>query len=564
MVMQPLETTIQPAGLGLLLRVKGRIVFNRVVQILSDSTLKIASTLALLLVIWVGLYFLFLTVFREFTRTLIESVVATQLIFSLFFGALLMMLTFSNAILSYGTLFSRREATYLLASPVHPRAVVGIKYLESLIISSWSLILLGIPMMLAMGQETVEHWYFYPFFIALFLGFIPIPAALGLVGAWMAARYLKRQLRRILIMMAVLAAVIAILGVMHEAQLAEGQIDRWLHDFLSRMEFLHSSLLPSTWVGRALERVIHRHHPGEAIGYLVTTISNGLFFSWLAIEFVSRHLTSAYGEALAGEGREHRRAANPAAAYMFFYLPPAMRLMAMKDLRTFLRDPMQWSQLAILFGLMVLYLVNVPPFHLELASSNWAWLVPHLNLCAVSFMLATFTSRFVFPMVSLEGHQIWLLGLLPWPRSWIAWSKFAFALTVTVPIGLGATALASMVLQVAWPWALVHLGVIVSTCVGLCGVSAGLGARMPSFRELNPARIANSLGGTVSLIVSVAVVIALLGGMTWVGLRSQQVGMNQKLDAIGVMLSLAVMSIGIAAGLGAMFYGARYVRQVEF
>ena len=35
--------------------------------------------------------------------------------------------------------------------------------------------------------------------------------------------------------------------------------------------------------------------------------------------------------------------------------------------------------------------------------TSWGSLVPFLNLCAVTLILATFTSRFVFPMISLEG-----------------------------------------------------------------------------------------------------------------------------------------------------------------
>ena len=82
-------------------------------------------------------------------------------------------------------------------------------------------------------------------------------------------------------------------------------------------------------------------------------------------------------------------------------------------LRTFVRDPAQWSQLTILFGLLVLYLANMPTLRLEFAASGWFLFIPFLNLCAVSLILATFTCRFVFPLVSLEGHQMWLLGVLP-------------------------------------------------------------------------------------------------------------------------------------------------------
>ena len=52
-----------------------------------------------------------------------------------------------------------------------------------------------------------------------------------------------------------------------------------------------------------------------------------------------------------------RRASSTA---LFFFLPHPIRLLILKDLRTFLRDPAQWSQFLIFFGLLAFYFLNIP------------------------------------------------------------------------------------------------------------------------------------------------------------------------------------------------------------
>ena len=403
-------------------------------------------------------------------------------------------------------------------------------------------------------------------FLALFLGFIPIPAGLGLMAAWLAARCRSPRRRRPIVIIGGILIAVLVVSVFRELRASEGDLDYWLRTFLVRMDFLQAAILPSTWVSRALERLMHDREYGEALLYLATTVSNGLFISWLAIAIVSRRFLRAYDAATQGADRQRRKTAPPlggVAGWVFAYLPHPIRLIAAKDLRTFVRDPLQWSQLAILFGLMALYLVNIPAFHLDLASANWGWLVPLLNLSAVALILATFTSRFVFPLISLEGHHLWLLGLLPFPRGHLLWAKFAFAMTVTVPIGLGTTTWACIVLNVPQEWALIHLAVVLSLSVALCGIATGIGARMPSFGEQNPARIANGLGGTVSLIASVGVVVFMLAGLAALGVRSQQSQYMGHFDVVSWTILACVIAVGWLSGLLTLRNGARHLERIE-
>ena len=88
-------------------------------------------------------------------------------------------------------------------------------------------------------------------------------------------------------------------------------------------------------------------------------------------------------------------------------------------------------------------------------------------LLFLSLILATFTCRFVFPLVSLEGRQLWLVGLLPLPRGRILHAKFAFAMTVTMAVALSAMTLALVMLKLEVIWAVIHLAVVRLSCVSL-------------------------------------------------------------------------------------------------
>src|SRR5205085_7564304 len=129
----------------------------------------------------------------------------------------------------------------------------------------------------------------------------------------------------------------------------------------------------------------------------------------------------AFGRAQSHGGRPifgtRPRAISGVTNALFFYLPHQVRLLVTKDLKAFFRDPAQWSQLAILYGLLSLYLVYLPNYQGMMFPPAMKALICFLNYGAVSLIISTFTSRFVFPMVSMEGRQMWLVGLWPMWRA---------------------------------------------------------------------------------------------------------------------------------------------------
>jgi ABC-2 type transport system permease protein len=121
--------------------------------------------------------------------------------------------------------------------------------------------------------------------------------------------------------------------------------------------------------------------------------------------------------------RERRRSRFERGLARCLPLSSGTTALVLKDLRLFWRDPTQWIQFMIFFGLLCIYVLNLRNVAFNFASEFWETMISYLNLAASSLTLSTLTTRFVFPQFSLEGRRIWILGLAR--SGWsVLWQKF--------------------------------------------------------------------------------------------------------------------------------------------
>jgi ABC-2 type transport system permease protein len=172
-------------------------------------------------------------------------------------------------------------------------------------------------------------------------------------------------------------------------------------------------------------------------------------------------------------------------------------------------------------------------------------------------------------MLSLEGRKFWILGLLPLEREQLLWGKFAFSMTGGLLIS-GALVLVSdlMLLMPVLPM-LLHLATVVVLAAGLSGLSVGLGACMPNFRESDPSKIAAGFGGTLNLVAGLLFLLVVLGLMAapWhLEMMVTDIGEQPMLSiaffvGAGLVLGLAV---GAASVLFPLRAGIKALREMEF
>jgi ABC-2 type transport system permease protein len=219
-----------------------------------------------------------------------------------------------------------------------------------------------------------------------------------------------------------------------------------------------------------------------------------------------------------------------------------------------------------MFGLLVIYVLNLRRLPVDLNSAHFKGLVAFLNLTTVSLILATFTSRFVYPLLSLESQQLWLIELLPIRRRTLLLVKFLFALTVTGLSACVVMGLAVKVLNLPTAYAWLNVAVCLGVCVGLSGLSIGLGARFPVLGNRNPARIASGFGGTLNLIVSMAFVSLQMAGVGMLSYHemSKTFVLDGTFSPTGWWMLSCLLALSVVVALLALVIGIRHFERLEY
>ncbi|MFO0889570.1 MAG: hypothetical protein U0790_10585 [Isosphaeraceae bacterium] len=486
---------------------------NTVRALLQGSRLRISMILICSAIFWGGLFVLFLGGFQFIGLYVDLANTIVEYLFSMFFLSLLVMLFFSTGIIVYTTLFHSREAAFLLSTPADTDRIFAHKFTEAVGFSSWGFFLLGSPLMVAYGLTVKAPVAFYAMFLPLLVSFVLIPASLGAVAAVGVANVFPRRQKAVLGLS--LACVLA-LAVWIARQLwrgsAEGLTGDWLGGVLDRLAFCQNPLWPSRWMSAAV--LASARAEWSKAGYFLMMLSAHAGLAYLAAAVVARDLyRRGYSRVQGGRtSRKRRRRSflDPVFHSLFCFLPHPIRLLILKDFRTFLRDPAQWSQFLIFFGLLAFYFLNIPRLGYGLQSPYWRNLVSFLNLSVTALILSTFTSRFIFPLLSLEGRNFWILGLLPLRREQILWGKFAFSAGISLVATEVLVVLSDLMLRMSPVMILLHVGMIAVLCLGLSGISVGLGARLPNLRETDPSKIAAGFGGTLNLLVSLLFIFSIV------------------------------------------------------
>ena len=484
------------------------------------SRAQLISVVAASVVLWLGLFCLFYEGFELIQKSLEHEGLRAQLVhavFNVFFLTLTAMLLFSSAIILFGALYRSDETAFLLSTPTRHERIILYKFHETVFFSCWGFVLLGSPMLLSYGIVNSAPWYYYALLGPFILAFVMVPAGLGALTCLLVARLLPAVRVHVLVLMGLL--VFAVGGFLGWRVLAYQNRDMmtltWFQDVLGRLEFSERRLLPSWWLSSGLLEAAHpatrddgRPSWQDSCLFLSVLASNALLLQSLLTSIGGRILAASF-DGLAGTPRNRRRAHISRLDRIVLVLcrpfSPIVRHLIVKDLRLFRRDPVQWSQFAIFFGLLAFYFFNVRRFDYGGVMEKWVTIMSFMNVAVVGLILSTFTTRFIFPMVSLEGLRFWILGTAPIDRTSILWGKFWFACAGSFPPCAVLVLLSDLTLNIpsrSLAIVLIHQLTCMVLCCGLSALAVGLGARMPNFREPSPSKIAAGFGGTLNLVLS--------------------------------------------------------------
>ena len=482
-----------------------------------ESVFKVVFILAFAFGLMGGFFALFLDAFRFLSALGGASFMITRRLFSLFFLGLGVMLALSNIVTSYSTLFRSRETSFLLTSPVDIRSLVTYKYLESTLLSSWAFLFLIIPFTAAYTLHE-ELGLIFAFWTAAFsIPFVLLCGGLGTLIALLAVRWMPRgRLFRIGAIAAVVALTLRPLLDFRPVNLQD-QPSFVLNRLLPGLQLASHPLAPNHW---SAEGILLLSGGDFARGgmFWLTLVANTLVLA-LLIQWLGTRTFFPAWQRVAGEGGARRRPAE-----LLGWLQPALRFlphdirgMILKDIRAFLRDPLQWSQALIFFGLLAIYFGSFRSFRYDALPDVWRNLIVFLNIFSVASVICSLASRFVFPQLSLEGHSFWILGVAPTGMRRILITKFLLAATAIILVSASLMGLATWMLQVGPALKAISIGLAVAISLAVSAMATGLGAIFLDLKQPNPVAIISGFGGTMNLALSLGLMLTsiLPFGLLW-------------------------------------------------
>ena len=459
-----------------------------------------------------------------------------------FFSILLL----SNVITALSSFFLARDLDLLVSAPVDWLKLYGAKLLETLVHSSWMVVLMAVPLFAAYGTVYAGGILYPLVALGLLIPFLVIPAVLGSALTLLLVNvFPARRTRDILSVIAVLTAggIVLLFRLVRPERFARPEGFRSLVDFITLLRTPTSPLLPSEWVQRSTMSWL-TGKTDLLPWYLLwstaaASIVIGAVIQWaLYAKGFSKSQESA--QRWVREGRMRR-----VAERILGPLGVLRRELVLKELRLFFRDTTQWSQLLLLAVLVVVYVFNIKFLPLKGPGITFFLvnIVPFLNLVLAGFVLASIAARFIFPGVSLEGRTLWLLRSSPMSLRDLLWSKFWVGALPLLVLALGIVGVTNYLLQVSAFMFVVSILTIALMTLALAGLALGFGAVFPQFETENAAQIPTSFGGLLFMMTSVGVI----GGVVVLEARPVYGYLSARAFGTATDVTEMVIGFGLAA-----------------
>ncbi len=418
------------------------------------------------------------------------------------------MLIFSNIIASISTFYMSHDLNLLISAPVNIRELFASRLLQTTINSSWMLILFGIPIFMALGRSFNASALYYVGMVFTVIPFIVIPACIGVSVTVLLMRYFPaRKTYQFL----TFAGLVFMAGLVMFFRFLEPEkflgrkipIDV-IQQYVENLKVPSYWFLPSTWTTRALDAGTRGEYSTMAFWASVEWVT-AILFVWINIFVISR--VYYRGWSMASVGRGNTRAARGRLFYralerLVSFIPRNLAAIVMKDIKIFWRDPSQWTQLFLLFALVIVYIYNIRNLPMDsLLLKNF---VSALNIGLAAVVLAAIAVRFVFVTTSVEGKSFWLIKAAPVNFSGFLWVKFLFFIFPLLLLSETLIIASNLFLDVdPFLMKLSVIGIFFLT-VGLTGLGVGLGAMFPVFDHENIAELATSTGAIYYMLLSFA------------------------------------------------------------
>jgi ABC-2 type transport system permease protein len=482
------------------------------------------------------------------------------------FLTFLAFLAFSGVVTSLSTFFLADDLRLLVAAPVAPRRLFHARFARTVVQSSWMVAVFLMPVLAGVGLARAAPPVFYLLALLTVVPFVTIPVVAGAACTLLLVNvFPARRARDLLMLMGFVfaGAIVILLRFIRPEQLLRVDSLPDVTGFFATLQSPITPLLPSFWAGEALFSGLQGGPDWLHHAALWSTAAAFLVMLRAADE---RWHFAGYSRSQEAPKARFAHLAIVDRAAGLLPVSPVRRQLLVKDLKIFLRDVSQWSQLLLLVALVLVYLYNFRvldlnriPYMAGFVKNVYAF----VNIGLAGFVMATVCVRFVFPAVSAEGNAFWIIRTAPISFRDFLWSKFWIGVLPVMLLTEGLVVSANEFLNVDPFLKVVAAGAIVCLSFAFVGLATGLGARYPRFgADANQA--AGSYGGIAFMILAVLLIIVMVILVGWPSsiylFRSARrlplSGVDVLQMAAGYMLAVAVTCatwlLGMRTGIAAL------------
>jgi ABC-2 type transport system permease protein len=237
---------------------------------------------------WLFTFFIFQKVLFYFRSIELFGDLLNFRLLSMMLLTFFSILLFSNLISALSTFFLSEDLNLFLCRPVSLEQIYYARLTETLVYSSWMVLLFALPVFLAYGWVYGVSWKFYGILLAALIPFLVIPAALGSMFSMILVNvFPARRTKDILFLLSILLVVglYFLFRFLQPERLTNPDSFAGLVEYMTALSAPSWAFLPSVWLAESVMPYLQRTDstPGFYLACLWSTAGAlGVIGSWVA------------------------------------------------------------------------------------------------------------------------------------------------------------------------------------------------------------------------------------------------------------------------------------------
>ena len=463
------------------------------------------------------------------------------------------LLLFSSILTSLSKLYLSRDLLLVHSMPVSSYKIFISRWIDSTVDSAWMVVIYTLPVFVSYGIVYQTGIFYYVNTMISIMCLAIIASAISTLMVMAAVIFIPASRMKSVFILAGILFFVAIYLVIRLSQpelLVDPEVFDTVLVYITSLQTPSSPFLPSSWAYDSIRSA------------LSGSISSSVFFTALSLSFAGMIVTVMIflSDAIYFKGFSKTQNA-PARLFknsvtsdrIFNFLPGPVKSFTVKEIKTFLRDQTQWTQIFLIAALVVIYVYNFKVLPLEKSPIKTVYLqnlFSFLNMGLALFVLTAVTARFAYPAVSQEKDAFWLVKTSPLSIRRFLWIKFFIyylPLLILTEVLIVAT---NILLQVTPFMMTLSILTVFFIVPGIVAMGVGLGAAYPDFKAENPTQTITSFGGLVFMIACagyIGLVVILEAGPVYnlfmAGIRNNSITLSAWIWIVGSFSLVLILSL---------------------